>query len=61
VADGRRRDAGLPADLEGRIAAAADTDGNADFDAVSWIWMVALGLLIPAALVIAGWWLGGTP
>jgi len=61
VADDRRRDAGLPADLEARIAAAADAGGDADFDAVSWMWMATLGLLIPVALIVAGWWLGGTP
>jgi len=27
-----------------------------DFDARSWGWIVALGVLLPAVLLLAGWW-----
>ena len=59
VAEDRGAVAPLPAELEARIAAAASEDG--DFDAASWAWMATLGLLIPLALLAAGWWFGGTP
>ncbi len=28
-----------------------------DFDASSWVWIVALGVLLPAALLLVGWWI----
>ena len=61
VADDPKPDAALPAELEARIAAAAAGGEHSDFDAVSWAWMVTLGLLMPIALIFAGWWIGGTP
>ena len=50
---------GLPPGLEERIAR---LEGDlrlavaADFGAGSWAWMIALGALLPAALLVAGWW-----
>jgi hypothetical protein len=46
----------LPPELEARIAAFENAPPTSDFDAASWFWMVLLGLLIPLALLIAGWW-----
>ena len=49
--------AALPAELEARIAlleGAADTE---DFDAASWLWMLLLGLVLPAVVIALGWWL----
>lgn len=51
----------LPQELEQRLAAAAEAGATADFDAVSWLWIALLGLILPVGLVILGWWLGGTP
>jgi hypothetical protein len=52
--DGR---ASLPAELEHRIAE-LETGGQCgeDFDAASLIWLLLLGIVLPAALLIAGWW-----
>lgn len=48
----------LPDGLEQRVAALEAAPGrNADFDAVSWAWLVLLGVVLPAALIVAGWWL----
>jgi hypothetical protein len=38
--------------LEGDLRVAAD----ADFDGVSWGWIIALGAVLPAVLLLAGWW-----
>jgi hypothetical protein len=46
----------LPPDLEARIAAFENAVPTSDFDASGWFWMVLLGVLIPLALLIAGWW-----
>ena len=47
----------LPAELERRIVALEmPAEQGRDFDAVSWGWLVALGVLLPIALLIAGWW-----
>jgi hypothetical protein len=46
----------LPADLEARIAAFENAAPASVFDAASWFWMALLGVLIPLALLIAGWW-----
>ncbi len=49
----------LPPGLEERIArlegGPQDAVG-ADFNLGSWAWMIALGIVLPAALLAAGWW-----
>lgn len=50
-------DAGLPPGLEERIALIESQGQGDDFDAFSWFWLAALGVVLPAALLIAGWWL----
>jgi len=44
----------LPAELEARIAALEHADRREDFDALSWIWMLLLGVVLPLVLVIVG-------
>lgn len=46
----------LPPDLEARIAAFENAAPAPDFDASSWLWMVALGIVLPLVLLAAGWW-----
>lgn len=50
--------AALPAELEARLAAVEAAAGARDFDAVSWFWMILLGVVLPAALIVAGWLCG---
>jgi hypothetical protein len=38
--------------LEGDLRGAAAPD----FDAVSWGWIIALGVILPAVLLLVGWW-----
>lgn len=46
----------LDPELERRvIALEAGTDSGSDFDAASWFWMVLLGILVPVALLVWGW------
>lgn len=46
----------LDPDLERRIAALeSGSDAGSDFDAASWFWMVLLGIVGPALLLIWGW------
>ena len=46
----------LDPELERRIAALeSGTDAGQDFDVASWFWMVLLGVVGPAALVVWGW------
>ena len=48
----------LPPDLEARIVALEAVSGRTkDFDARSWAWLVLLGVILPIALLIIGWWL----
>jgi hypothetical protein len=50
------RDA-LPAELERRIAILEDpANQGAEFDASSWMWLLVLGLLMPIAILVWGWW-----
>ncbi|MDB6086797.1 MAG: hypothetical protein JWN43_4678 [Gammaproteobacteria bacterium] len=54
---GRSDPDALPAELERRIAILEDpANQGAEFDASSWMWLVVLGLLIPIAILIWGWW-----
>ena len=47
----------LPPELEQRIAALERTaEQGRDFDASSWWWLLTLGVLLPIALLCAGWW-----
>ena len=49
--------ASLPAELEHRIAE-LETGGQCgeDFDATSFFWLLLLGVVLPAALLLIGWW-----
>jgi hypothetical protein len=53
----------LPPELARRIEAlevleALDEPPIApDFDPVSWMWLAVLGLVVPIALLVLGWWL----
>jgi hypothetical protein len=48
----------LPAELEERLVALESSNGlERDFDRVSWIWLVALGVVLPLLLLLVGWWL----
>jgi hypothetical protein len=42
-------------DAAARIVAAEAGSEGRDFDRRSWQWMLLLGVLLPAALIIAGW------
>jgi len=62
VGDGGAREAAaagraLAPELESRLAAVAAHGELADFDAASWRWMLLLGVLLPALLLLIGWWL----
>ena len=46
----------LPPELEARIAAFENAAPTSDFDGASWFWMILLGIAIPLALLVAGWW-----
>jgi hypothetical protein len=46
----------LPAELEARIAAFEDAAPAPDFDTASWAWMILLGVVLPIALMLLGWW-----
>ena len=46
----------LPPELEARIAASKTPRRTADFDGASWFWMILLGVVVPLALLAAGWW-----
>ena len=47
----------LPAELEHRITE-LETGGQCgeDFDSASLAWLLLLGIVLPAALLIMGWW-----
>jgi hypothetical protein len=48
----------LPAELEQRVAALESSSSlERDFDRVSWIWLIALGVVLPVLLLIVGGWL----
>ena len=46
----------LPAELEARLAALETLAARSDFDGWSWFWMVLIGIVIPALLLVLGWW-----
>jgi hypothetical protein len=43
--------------LEQRVAALESSvaDAGSDFDAASWFWMLMLGVVVPVALLLWGW------
>jgi hypothetical protein len=45
----------LPQELEARLSALEAGTAQADFDAFSWFWMLLLGALLPAVLLVVGW------
>jgi hypothetical protein len=45
----------LPQELELRLSALEAGTARTDFDAFCWFWMVLLGVLLPAVLLIVGW------
>jgi len=46
----------LDPELERRIAALeSGGETGADFDAASWVWMILLGVVLPVALLLWGW------
>jgi hypothetical protein len=45
------------AELERRIELLEDpANQGSEFDALSWTWLLILGVLLPAAVFIWGWW-----
>jgi hypothetical protein len=48
--------AALPPELEARIRSFENAAPTADFGAAGWFWMITLGVVIPLALLLAGWW-----
>ena len=46
----------LPPELERRIEALERHDSTRDLNAGSWFWLILLGVLAPAALLLWGWW-----
>ena len=45
----------LSQELEARLTALEAGTARGDFDAFSWCWMVLLGVLLPAVLLVVGW------
>jgi hypothetical protein len=45
-------------ELERRLVTLeSNSETGADFDAVSWWWMIALGIVFPLCLIVVGWFL----
>jgi hypothetical protein len=46
----------LPPELQQRITALEDPAcQGSDFDAVSWVWLILLGVIVPVLLLLWGW------
>ena len=46
----------LPPELQERITALEDpARQGSDFDTVSWIWLILLGVVVPLGLLVWGW------
>ena len=44
-------------ELERRIRLLEDpSNQGAEFDTASWIWLIVLGIVLPAAVFVWGWW-----
>jgi len=62
-ASGKRAGAGaqgiaesLPPELDRRLAAIeSGAEAGSDFDAISWVWMILIGVVLPVVLLIWGW------
>jgi hypothetical protein len=50
----RRGEEALPSELEARIAELETEPIGADFDRMSWFWMMLFGVVLPAVLWVAG-------
>jgi hypothetical protein len=48
--------ADLPPELVRRIEALERDDSAGDLTSGSWIWLILLGVVAPAALLLWGWW-----
>jgi hypothetical protein len=48
----------FPPELEARLRAVEAAAGDADFDGRSWFWMLLLGVVLPAVLIVVGWVFG---
>jgi hypothetical protein len=46
----------LPAELARRIEALERDGGECDLNRRSWFWLLLLGVVTPAALLLWGWW-----
>ena len=46
----------LPPELARRIEALESTTAGGELDRGSWFWLVLFGMLIPALLLLWGWW-----
>ena len=49
----------LPDALDARLREVEAASPSTDFDAVSWFWMILLGLLLPLGLITYGWLASG--
>lgn len=47
-------DATLPSELEARIAELEADPIGADFDRISWVWMILFGVALPIVLWVVG-------
>jgi hypothetical protein len=45
----------LTPELEARVAALEAGASDADFDAMSWVWMMLFGIALPVSLIVLGW------
>jgi hypothetical protein len=46
----------LPPELQERITALEDpAQQGSDFDVVSWVWLILLGVIVPFGLLLWGW------
>jgi len=50
------RAAELPPELERRIEALEREDDGGKLNPASWFWLILLGIVTPAALLLWGWW-----
>jgi len=45
----------LPPELARRIELLEEEPVGPDFDPVSWMWLILLGLVLPIGLLVLGW------
>jgi hypothetical protein len=46
----------LPPELARRLDELEQQPAGEDFDGISWVWLAVLGVVLPIALLILGWW-----